>query len=137
MAASELAEPPGAALAGGVLRLDEVTPATSEGLLNGRCLLLPRGREVVIEGAAPGDAGALLIVVQGDAVVGQPGERVSLRGALVVCGRLSVRADFRLDGSLHAGSLEARSPVSITVEPDWRDRLLPGAVRPVVTEHGT
>ena len=76
-------------------------------------------------------------MVQGDAVVGQPGGSVSLRGALVVCGRLSVRGDFRLEGSLHAGSLETRSPVSITVEPDWRDRLLPGAVRPVVTERGT
>ena len=137
VAASELAEAPGAALSGGVLRLDEVTPATSEGLLAGRCLLLPRGGEVCIEGEAPVEAGALLIVVQGDGVVGQPGESVLLRGALVVCGRLTVRGDFRLEGSLHAGSLEAGSPVSITIEPHWRDRLLPGAVRPVVTEHGT
>ncbi len=136
-AASELAEAPGAALAGGVLRLDEVGPATSEGLLTGRCLLLPRGAEVRIEGEARAEAGALLVVVQGDAVVGQPGGSVSMTGALVVRGRLTVRGDFRVEGSLHAGSLETGSPVSITVEPDWRDRLLPGAVRPVVTEHGT
>ena len=136
VAAAESAEAPGAALAGAVLRLDELAPATSEGLLTGRCLLLPRGGEVRIEGEAPVDAGALLIVVQGDAVVGHPGGRVSLRGALVVCGRLSVGGDFRLDGSLHAGSLETRYPVSVTVEPDWRERLLPGTLRPVVTEHG-
>ena len=137
VAASELAEAPGAALAGGVLRLDDVAPATPAGLLAGRCLLLPRGGEVCIEGEAAVEAGGLLIVVQGDAVVGQPGESVSLRGALVVCGRLTVRGDFRLEGSLHVGSLETRSPVSVTVLPDWRDRLLPGAVRPVVTERGT
>lgn len=135
--ASELAEPPGAALVGGVLRLEKVGPATSEGLLAGRCLLLPHSDEVCIEGDAPAEAGALLVVIQGDAVVGQPGGSVSLRGALVVCGRLTVRGDFRLEGSLHAGSLATRSPVSITVGPDWRDRLLPGAVRPVVLEHGT
>jgi hypothetical protein len=135
-AASEQAEAPGAALADGVLRLDEVAPATTAGLLAGRCLLVPRGEEVCVEGAAPAEAGPLLIVVQGDAVVGQPGGSVSLRGALVVCGRLTIRGDFHLTGSLHAGSLVTRSPVSIVVETDWRERLLPGAVRPVVTEHG-
>jgi hypothetical protein len=134
--ASEEAEAPGAALADGVLRLDAVAPATASGLLAGRCLLVPRGDEVWIEGAAPAEAGPLLLVVQGDAVVGQPGGSVSLRGALVVCGRLTIRGDFHLQGSLHAGGLETRAPVSVTVGPDWRERLLPGAVRPVVTEHG-
>ena len=137
VAAAESGEAPGAALAGGVLRLDGLAPATSEDLLTGRCVLLPRGGEVRIEGEAPVEAGTLLIVVQGDAVVGEPGGNVSMTGALVVCGRLSIRGAFSLEGSLHAGSLETRYPVSVTIEPDWRDRLLPGTLRPVVTERGT
>jgi hypothetical protein len=135
-AAREEAEQPGPALTDGVLRLDEVGPASSAALRSGRCLLLPRADELVIEGTAPAEAGQLLIVIQGDAVVGQPGGAVSMSGALVVCGRLTIRGEFRLQGSLHAGSLESRAPVAITVDPEWRERLLPGAVQPVVTEHG-
>jgi hypothetical protein len=135
-AARNEAGAPGPALDGGVLRLDQVAPAGPEGLLQGRCLLLPPGAEVCIEGEAPAEAGRLLVVVQGDAVVGQPGGTVSLDGALVVRGRLTVRGEFLLRGSLHAGSLETRSRLTVTLDPGWRGRLLPGAARPVVVEHG-
>ena len=99
----------------GVLRLDEVTPATRSRPAR-RTLpaaaARPRG---VIEGAAPADAGRC------SSWSGATRSSVSLgserlpAGALVVCGRLTVRGDFHLEGALHAGSLETRSPVSITV----------------------
>jgi hypothetical protein len=125
---------PGAAWSAGTLRLDALDPAGPTETIAGRCLVLPGGDEATIVGSAPADAGPLLVVVPGDAVVGQPGERVVLRGGLVVCGRLRVRGELVLDGSLHAGSLIVDASTSVTLSPDWRDRPLPGTARPVVVE---
>lgn len=128
---------PGAAWAAGTLRLDAVSPADPSQALSGRCLVVPSGDEATIEGSAPADAGPLLVVVPGDAVIGQPGERVVLHGGLVVCGRLRVRGDLILDGPLHAGSLIVSADTLVTVPADWRDRPLPGAAKPVVVEVGS
>lgn len=137
LAAAEVrAEEPGPALVGRVLTLDAVSEATSDELAAGRCLLLPAGDEVTIEGVLPAAAGPLLVVVQGDAVVGQPGTRVELNGGLVVCGRLRLRGELRLQGPLHAGSLVVEAPAFIALGPVWRERLLPGAARPVIVEAG-
>ena len=136
-AAEAEAEGPGAALSGGTLRLDAIAPAGADELVNGRCLLLPPDGEVVIEGTASSAAGRLLVVVRGDAVVGQPGTPVELAGALVVLGRLVVRGGLVLRGSLHAESLVTAAEGSVTVDSGWRQRLLPGAVLPVVVEGGT
>lgn len=127
----------GAAWSDGVLRLPDVALATADELTQGRCLVLPEGDEVVLEGASSPAAGRLLVVVPGDAVVGQPGSKVELDGGLVVGGRLVVRGDLVLRGSLHAGSIVTEADVSVSVESSWRDRLLPGSVRPVIVEHGT
>lgn len=135
-AAAERAEKPGAALIDRALLLDAVTAGTAEDLATGRCLLLPEGDEVTIEGVLPASAGPLLLVVPGDAVVGQPGARVELWGGLVVCGRLRVRGELRLLGPLHAGSLVTEAPVAVTIDPGWRERLLPGAAQPVIVEAG-
>jgi len=127
----------GDALSDGSLHLDAISAAGPSELIAGRCLVLPGPDEVAIEGIAGQDAGPLLIIIMGDAVVGQPGAPVALRGALVVCGRLRVRSELRLEGTLHAGSLQIDAPVSINVPGDWRDRPLPGAARPVVVELDT
>jgi hypothetical protein len=137
-AAEAEAEGLGGAYSDGTLRLDAIAPAGADDLVNGRCLLLPPGGEVVIEGSASPDAGRLLVLVRGDAVVGQPGgAAVELDGALVVLGRLVVRGELALRGSLHAESLLTEAEASVTVDPGWRERLLPGAVLPVVVEAGT
>jgi hypothetical protein len=106
-------------------------------MVTGRCVVLPKLDEVTIEGVPSVDAGPLLIIVPGDATIGQPGEPVALRGGLVVCGRLRVRSKFELEGSLHAGSLNIDSPTSVSIPQDWRDRALPGAAKPVVVEVAT
>ena len=102
---------PGPALTDGRLRLDEISPATGDELAGGRCLLLPPVDEVAIEGSPPADAGRLLIVVRGDAVLGRPGETLTLSGGLVVRGHLEVRGPVVVEGSLHAGSLSIEAPM--------------------------
>lgn len=129
--------PAGDALQDGSLHLDAIAPADTSQMVTGRCVVVTGPDEVTIEGVASEDAGRLLLVVPGDAVVGQPGARVSFCGGLVVCGHLRVRGGLTLDGSLHAGSLEVDAPVQVGVPHDWRERALPGAARPVVVELAT
>jgi len=119
----------------GRLRLDEIPPAPP-GAAAGRCLLLAGADEFVIEGAAPPAAGRLLLVVEGDAVVGQPGAPVELAGGLVVLGRLTVRGSLDLAGSLHARSLSVAAPTRVANSVNWRRLQLPGATLPVVVERG-
>jgi hypothetical protein len=135
-AAAVQGAPLGGALVDRTLRLGAVPAADPAQALVGRCLAVPRGDEVTIEGVASEDAGRLLVIVPGDAVVGQPGERVVLRGGLVVCGRLTVRSDLLVEGSLHAGSLQIEASTTVVLPIDWRSRPLPGAARPVVVETG-
>jgi len=92
---------------------------------------------VTIEGVASENAGPLLVIVPGDAVIGQPDAPVALRGGLIVCGHLRVRSELQIHGILHAGSLEVGAQVSVTVPGDWRERPLPGVARPVVVEVAT
>jgi hypothetical protein len=135
LAAGLEATPPGPWFDDGRLRLAEVPPASGAGVA-GRCLVLPSADEVTIEGSPSPATGPLLIVVPGDAVVGQPGEAVELTGGLVVCGHLAVRGDFSLRGSLHAGSMSIAARTHVVIPPDWRERPLPGAVCPIVLERG-
>ena len=134
-AAAEAASP-GAALSGDRLSLDElVTPAGADAS-GGTCILVPAMDEVTIDGSAPPAAGRLLLVVRGDAVLGEPGETVAFSGGLVVCGHLLVRGGLHLDGSLHAGSMTIDGPTRIDAPPDWRQRPLPGAAVPTLLEYG-
>ena len=135
LAARAEASPPGEALVDGLLQLDDVPPAVGSDLAGGRCLLLPPADQVAIEGSAPG-AGRLLIVVQGDATLGRPGEMLTLSGGLVVTGNVEVRGEVAIEGTLHCGSLDVAAPLSITVSRFWRARPLPGAVLPTIVAGG-
>jgi hypothetical protein len=136
LAAAVEAATPGRALRGGVLRLDQLTSAGSGELTGGRCLLLPQTDEVVIEGSPPADAGRLLVIATGDAVLGSPGETVRLSGGIVVGGCLEVRGPLVLDGTLHAGSLRVEAPTDIHVASTWRETPLAGATLPTLVAHG-
>jgi hypothetical protein len=135
LAARAEASPPGVALADGLLRLDDLPAAVGSDLTGGRCLLLPPADQVAIEGSAPG-AGRLLIVVQGDAVLGRPGDVLTISGGLVVTGQVEVRGEVVIDGTLHCRSLNVAAPLSITVSPFWRASPLPGAALPTVVAAG-
>ena len=88
--------------------------AAADGLAGGRCLLVPPCDEVTIEGSPSPAAGRLLVVVPGDAVLGRPGETLTLSGGLV--GRRTparCAAPWSSSGSLHAGSLSVEAPASV------------------------
>jgi hypothetical protein len=136
-AAQDGGSPAGDALQDGSLHLDAIGAADPAELIAGRCLVIAGRDEVTIEGVAGEAAGRLLVIITGDAVVGQPGTRVELHGGLVVRGRLRVRSELSLEGSLHAGSLDVDAPVTISLPRGWREQALPGAARPVVVELDT
>jgi hypothetical protein len=137
VAARTRGETPGAALADGVLHLDALADATPDELVAGRCILLPRGDEIVIEGVAAAWAGPLVIIAPDDVVVGVSGAPVEFTGALVVGGRLVLNSGLTVRGTLHAGSLLTESPASLELEVDRRAHPLPGTVQPVVVESAT
>ncbi len=134
-AAAAAATPAGAALNGTRLRLDEITTPAGADAAGGTCIVLSPVDEVTIEGTASAESGRLLIVIRGDAVLGEPGETVAFSGGLVVRGHLLVRGGLLLEGSLHAGSLTITAPSRVSVAPDWRQRPVAGACRPTVVEY--
>ena len=134
-AAEAAATPAGLALSGTRLRLDEIAAPAGADAAGGTCIVLPAVDEVTIEGTAPAESGRLLIVIRGDAILGEPGETVAFSGGLVVRGHLLVRGGLLLDGSLHAGSLTIAAPSRVSVAPDWRRRPVAGACRPTVVEY--
>jgi len=136
-AATAIAATPGDALMGARLSLDDIRVPAGAAADGGSCVLLPAMDEVNIVGSTPPTAGRLLLVIRGDAVVGEPGETVAFSGSLVVRGHLQVRGSLVLDGSLHAGSMEIEAPTHIGVPPDWRQRPLAGATLPTLVEHGS
>jgi hypothetical protein len=127
---------PRSAFSGGVLRLDQVPPAAGAGLTGGRCVLLPQTDEVAIEGSPPADAGRLLVIATGDAVLGSPEGVIRLAGGVVVGGCLEVRGPVVIEGALHAGSLRVEAPLDIVVAPTWRQAPLAGATVPTLVAHG-
>lgn len=137
VAASTMAASPGNTLDGARLSLDQLGVRPGADAQGGTCLVLPEVDEVTIDGSAPPEAGRLLLIVCGDAVLGEPGETVAFSGSLVVCGHLHVRSDLRLEGCLHAQSVTIDAPTHIRVAPDWRQHPLAGAAIPSVIEHGS
>jgi hypothetical protein len=135
-AATANAETPGDALMGARLSLDRIQIPAGADAGGGSSVLLPRMDDVTIVGSTLPATGRVLLVIRGDAVVGEPGETVAFSGGLVVCGHLQVRGSLLLDGSLHAGSMEVEAPTRIIVAPEWRQRPLAGATIPTVVEHG-
>jgi len=119
------------------LRLDEIPPPAAGVGDGGRCIVLPMVDEVVLEGSQSPTAGRVLVVVRGDAVVGQPGARVELDGGLVVLGRLRVRGELALSGPLHVRSICVEAPARVAILPGWRLRPLAGAAVPTVVEYGS
>ena len=101
----------------------------------GYVVVLPAADTPVhIVGERASDACPLALVVQGDAVAGDGVTPLSLRGALVVCGRLDVAGATAVDGSLYAGALATVAPLTVAVAPDWRAHPLAGLATPVIVK---
>ncbi len=136
-AAAEHGASLGAAFDGTTLRLDQLDlPASGSERENGRCVITPPLDEVRVVGSLPVDAGRLLLVVRGDAVLGDDASETALAGALVVCGELRVAGDSRIAGSVYAGRVRVTAPLRVVVSSDWREYPLAGACAPVLREVG-
>lgn len=136
-AAAEHAVPLGDAWQGDCLHLEELALPfqDAESAKGGACVLTPRRDVTEIVGGPPtGLDPRLLILVPGDVVVGSVGETTSINGSLVVCGSLHIVGDLRITGALCAGRLRIDAPVRVTVSTGWRDCVVCGACRPVITE---
>ena len=133
---------PGAALVDDVLdvsRLPGEPPGTTDAdpavMTAGYVVVLPAGDTPVrIVGERAPDACPLALFVRGDAVAADVGKPLSLRGALVVCGRLDVAGTTAVDGSLYAGALATVAPLTVAVAPDWRAHPLAGLATPVIVK---
>ncbi len=137
-AAAERAAPMGAALSGETLRLDRLNlPAGGSGEADGWCLITPPFDEVRIVGSRPADAARLIVVVQGDAILGDGAGETTLSGSLVVCGELVVAGAARVRGSVCSERLRVDAPLHVVVSSDWRANPLTGACAPVLREVGS
>lgn len=120
----------------GRLQLDELSAASPDEMVSGRCLVLPSTDEVAVRGELRPDAGRILLIVRGDAVIGAPGETMRLTGALLVAGHLDVRGPAIITGGLHAATLAVNAPLEVTVVPSWRWTPLTGTTRPTMIAMG-
>ncbi len=125
---------PGDAFLDGHLRLEGMASALTP--VADRCVVARAAGAVRITGAGPGAGTRLLIVVPGDAEIGEPGSETSFSGALVVLGRLTVLGVTRVSGGVYAGAILVQSPLVVRVVSDWRARPLAGACRPTLVEIG-
>jgi len=136
------ADDPGGALDAGVLRLDRVPAARSEGAGRPPCagfvFWLPAGDPPVrVAGVRPPGWCPVLVVSGADLILGDPSTDTSYAGAAVALGRVDVDGSTSLEGSLYAGSLMVAASFTLTVPPTWRVRPLVGLVDPVIDAIGT
>ena len=91
-----------------------------------------RGAPVTIVGSRAPSACPLVLVAEGDVQAGDPVTPLAFRGALVVCGRLTVSGDTTVQGAVFAGSLAVQAPLALAVASDWRSHPLAGLTTPVI-----
>lgn len=155
---------PGAALAGGVLRLDRLPatlPTGEPGVAEAAGCADPVAGYVVFVSARAFSGGVVIagardpawcpvtVVIAGDAVAavdpgagGAPpapvpgGPTVVLRGALVVTGSLRVAADTSIAGHVACRRLAVLAPLSLSLGAAWRDHPPVGFLQPVQLARG-
>jgi hypothetical protein len=135
---AEMALCPAGALTGGVLDLARLpfNPPAGDGTTaaQGYVIVIPAGAEapVRVEGERPAAACPVVVVLEGDAVLGGPEAGASLQGAVIACGRLEVAGASSIAGHLYAARLTVAAPLTVHTPVDWRSRQLPGLARPVL-----
>ena len=132
---SELARhatPVGEALADDVLSLDLLPAqpppsATSGSVADLVVVVVPRlATPVRVVGVRDTEDCRLILVLEGDAVLGAPGENVALSGALLACGTLVVAGPATVTGHLHARRLEVEASLSVVTPVDRDSHCLAG-----------
>ena len=140
VALRDAAVAPGAALHDGVLDVSQLPLSRPLSLGagpgdDGYVVMAPvaEGAELSLVGARPPGACPIVLVVQGAAALGEPGDSTAFDGALLVLGSLRVCGPTVLAGHLCArGDLLVSAPLSLEIAGDWRQRQLAGLVSPVL-----
>jgi hypothetical protein len=140
VALRDAAVAPGAALHDGVLDLSQLPLSRPLSLGagpgdDGYVVVAPvaEGAELSLVGARPPGACPIVLVVQGDAALGEPGGPTAFAGALLVLGSLRVCGPTVLAGHLFTrGDLMVSAPLSLEIAGEWRQRQLAGLVSPVL-----
>ncbi|MCX6373638.1 MAG: hypothetical protein NTX16_11290, partial [Actinobacteria bacterium] len=130
---------PGAALHDGVLDLAQLPlsrpPGSAPGAWDdGYVVVAPvaEGTELRLAGSRPPGACAVVLVVRGAALLGEPGVATAFDGALLVLGSLRVCAPSVLGGHLFAQDLLVSAPLTVNTPREWRLKPLAGLVSPAV-----
>ena len=139
LALRDAAVAPAAALSDGVLDLARLPLSLPPGLAPGAwedgyvvVAAVPKGEEVHVVGVRPLGACPVVVVIEGDAALGEVGVETAYDGALLVTGSLRICGPSILHGHLFAGELLVVAPAAVELAGDWRRRPLPGLVAPVV-----
>ena len=61
---------------------------------------------------------------------------MSLQGAVVACGDLTVAGSSSIAGHVYAARLTVNAPLTVATPADWRSRQLVGLSQPVVLAVG-
>jgi hypothetical protein len=139
VASRDAAVAPGAALHDGVLDLALLPlsrpPSAGTGPGGDGYVVVAavaEGTALRLTGTRPPGACPIVLVVEGDAALGEPGVPAAFDGALLVLGSLRVCGPSVLGGHLFARDLLVSAPLTVEVAGDWRLRQLAGLVSPVV-----
>ena len=139
IALRDAAVAPGAALRDGILDLAQLPLSRPPGLAAGAwndgyvvVAAAAEGAELRLTGARPPGACPIVLVVEGDAALGEPGLPAALDGALLVLGSLRVDGPSVVGGHLFARDLLVSAPLSLEIASDWRLKPLAGLVSPVL-----
>lgn len=142
-ALAEVGVPPAGALVDGVLdlaRLPLSSPAaggSGTGTEPFVVVVPPQGQTgIVVVGARSPGACPLVLVLEGDAVLGRFGDETRLEGAVIACRSLDVSGPASLTGHLFTANMTVTAPLNVTTPPDWRMQPLPGLVHPVIVAVG-
>jgi hypothetical protein len=139
IALRDAAVAPGEALQDGVLDLSQLPLSRplslSAGVADDGYVVVAtaaEGAELRLVGARPSGACPIVLLVQGAAVLGEPGASTEFGGALLVLGSLRVCGPSLLRGHLLARDLLVSAPLSLELAGDWRMRPIAGLASPAL-----
>jgi hypothetical protein len=121
-----------------VLDLSEIPPdeaAGSDGDAGAAAIVVsdPAAGTVRIRGALPAGSRQVVLIVLGDARIGEPNvPRTELPGSLVVSGSLAVHGPSHVRGHLYAAQLSVVAPMTVDVPDGSSLRTLPGLTAPTI-----
>ena len=135
--AHDWADPSGAALQDGVLRLDRLpaAPSSAGARASGSGLIIWLAQSdspVRVIGDRPSDWCPVVVVSPADLSIGGPSVLTRFTGAVVCTGRLDVQGEVAIEGGLCAGTLHVGHPLDVEMGASWRSRGIPGLILPVI-----